>query len=427
METELVQAKGKAGFRSLLRNRSYVIFLLCDAISRFGDSVDAIAYSWMVYELTGSKLLMGTLFAVNFIPAVIFGLPAGVLADRWNKKKVLFTVYMLRGLVVALTALLYAMGLLETWHLFLFTFLNSTLECFSRPVEMSIVPSLLEKESLLSGNSFLSSVTRTAELAGYAVVGVIISTVGLSGAILLDSLTFIISAILINLIVLNHVTKTESEPAPAPIGGGKLREYGQEISASFKFVRNHRLILTTVILAAFVNFCLTPLNVLQTVYVKDTLSTGATGMSVLSVSLVLGMILGGIWLGNKGSGFKKSTLLICGLLISGVCYSLLSLPPHLPEVIRLGSAGVLFFGMGLGVTCASTPLNTYIMEVTPMEMLGKVGALVGLLCTITMPVGSALSGVGAEWISVPVFFGIMGGLLVIAAVSMLWDKGFREV
>lgn len=96
-------------------------------------------------------------------------------------------------------------------------------------------------------------------------------------------------------------------------------------------------------------------------------------------------------------------------------------------MIRLGSAGVLFFGMGLGVTCASTPLNTYIMEVTPMEMLGKVGALVGLLCTITMPVGSALSGVGAEWISVPVFFGIMGGLLVIAAVSMLWDKGFRDV
>lgn len=425
METDLIQSKGKAGFRSLLRNRSYVIFLLSDAISRFGDSVDAIAYSWMVYELTGSKLLMGTLFAVNFIPAVIFGLPAGVLADRWNKKKVLFTVYMLRGLLVALTAFLYAMGLLETWHLFIFTFLNSTLECFSRPVEMSIVPSLLEKESLLSGNSFLSSVARTSELAGYAVVGVIISTVGLSGAILLDSLTFIISAILISFIVLNNITK--NEPDPASGGLGKLREYGQEIVSSFKFVRNHRLILTTVILAAFVNFCLTPLNVLQTVYVKDTLSTGAEGLSVLSISLVLGMIVGGIWLGNKGSGFKKSTLLICGLLILGACYSLLSLPPHLPEVIKLGAAGVLFFGMGIGATCASTPLSTYIMEVTPMEMMGKVGALVGLLCTITMPVGSALSGVGAEWISVPVFFTIMGGLLVIAAVSRLWDKGFREV
>ncbi|GGH29480.1 MFS transporter [Paenibacillus segetis] len=427
METELIKPKGKgqAGFRSLLHNRSYVIFLLCDAISRFGDSVDAIAYSWMVYELTGSKVLMGTLFAVNFIPAVIFGLPAGVLADRWNKKKVLFTVYMLRGLVVALTAFLYAMGLLETWHLFVFTFLNSTLECFSRPVEMSIIPSLLEKESLLSGNSFLSSVTRTSELAGYAVVGVIISTIGLSGAILLDSLTFIISAILIGFIVLNNVTKKESESAPER--KGKLHEYMQEISSSFKFVRHHRLILTTVILAAFVNFCLTPLNVLQTVYVKDTLSTGAEGMSVLSISLVLGMILGGIWLGNKGSGFKKSTLLICGLLILGACYSLLSLPPHLPEVVKLGAAGVLFFGMGFGTTCASTPLSTFIMEVTPMEMMGKVGALVGLLCTITMPVGSALSGVGAEWISVPVFFTIMGGLLVIAAVSRLWDKGFREV
>ncbi|KAF9117426.1 hypothetical protein BGX30_005499 [Mortierella sp. GBA39] len=137
-------------------------------ISRFGDSVDSIAYSWMVYLLTGSELLMGTLYAINFVPGIAFSMFTGVLVDRWSKKKVVIVTNAGRGITVTVTALLYFIGDLQPWHLFIFTFINSTLECFSTPAEMSLVPRILPKELLLSGNSLTSSASRTAELAGLA-------------------------------------------------------------------------------------------------------------------------------------------------------------------------------------------------------------------------------------------------------------------
>ena len=77
----------KYGIKDLFSQRVYLFNLIAGLISRFGDSVDSIAYAWMVYTLTGSKLLMGSLFAVNAVPNIIFSPFAGVLVDRFEKNK----------------------------------------------------------------------------------------------------------------------------------------------------------------------------------------------------------------------------------------------------------------------------------------------------------------------------------------------------
>ena len=90
----------KQGIGELLRIRPYVQFMVGKVIARFGDSIDSIAYSWMVYMLTGSKLLMGTLLAVNFLPNIVLGLFAGALVDRMSPKKVIVLTNVGRGLLV---------------------------------------------------------------------------------------------------------------------------------------------------------------------------------------------------------------------------------------------------------------------------------------------------------------------------------------
>lgn len=147
-------------FRALLAHRSFMLLLAARMTSRFGDSIDSIAYSWMVYQLTGSKLMMGSLFALNFVPGILFSLFIGVLIDRIPQKTILVASYAARGLSVAATAALLGLGLLEPWHLFVFTFLNSTLECFATPTETSLVPRLLPKPLLLSGNSLSASLAQ---------------------------------------------------------------------------------------------------------------------------------------------------------------------------------------------------------------------------------------------------------------------------
>ncbi|MEI0739928.1 MFS transporter [Paenibacillus sp. JTLBN-2024] len=189
-ETVLVQSRPRQGIRALSAHRSYLVMMAAKIISRFGDSVDSIAYSWMVYMLTGSEVLMGTLFAVNFIPGIAFSPFTGVLVDRWSKKRIVIIAGTGRGVMVSLTALLYFTGLLEPWHLFVVTLINSSFECFSTPAEMSLVPRLLPKELLLTGNSLTSSASRTAELGGMAAAGGLIALVGISGTMVVDAATF---------------------------------------------------------------------------------------------------------------------------------------------------------------------------------------------------------------------------------------------
>ncbi|MFC7679473.1 MFS transporter [Paenibacillus sp. GCM10028914] len=425
MQTAAVSEK--QGFRGLIKVRSYMMYMLAQVISRFGDSVDSIAYSWLAYTLTGSELLMGSLFAFNYLPGLIFSMFTGVFVDRWSKKLVLVLTYTGRAIFVTITAILYAMDQLQVWHLFVITFMNSTLECFSRPAEVSLIPRLLPKEKLLTGNSFASSMSRTAELIGISIAGALIALLGMAGTIAIDALTFLISAIIIA-----FISNPESDESPDANkqDSHNLKTDSKSVLGDIKealtFIGKHSLLLTTTCLAAFINFCLTPLNVLQPVYVREILGGDAGGMSLLGTGLLIGMILGGLWLGNYGGKFRKSSLILFGTLLLVAGYMLMSLPAILPAM-RMEVAVVSMFINGFAVTVASTPVSTYLMEVTPREMLGRIGALLGVMCTAAMPLGSFLTGLAAQNSTPAILFFVMGLLVAVPVIFLFGKKNFRAI
>ncbi|MEC0310371.1 MFS transporter [Paenibacillus lautus] len=415
----------KQGFGQLLKIRPYLIYLSAQAITRFGDSLDSIAYSWMVYMLTGSELLMGTLFAFNFLPGLLFSLFTGAYVDRWPKKLVLALTYLSRGIVVSITAFLYAVGSLEVWHLFLFTFLNSTLECFSRPAETSIVPRLLPKDKLLAGNSFSTSVSRSAELIGLSIAGALIALIGISGTILMDAVTFLIASTIIAFMP-NPEAAEQAEAKDASTQTEMTKTVLGDIKEALLFVKQHTLLLITTMLAMINNFCLAPLNVLQPVYVKETLGAGAGGLSVLGTALLIGMICSGLWIGRYGKSFKKSTLIMSGSIMLGIGYFALGIPGHLPAW-RVESAAVCMFVAGFAVSLLSAPISTYLMEVTPRHMLGRIGALMSVVCTAAIPVGSLITGLVAEHQSPPLLFSIMGIIMMLPVIFLIRKKSFRAI
>lgn len=400
--------------------KSFMLIIASRVIIRFGDSIDSIAYSWMVYMLTGSKALMGALFAFNYVPGILFSLFTGVLVDRWPKQRIIFIAHLSRGAIVALTAFLYWKGLLQPWHLFLFTFLNSTLECFASPAEMALVPRVLPKELLLKGNSVSSTASRTSELIGLAAAGALIATIGISGAILIDSLTFIIGGLLVGFV------RTAPEPSSAAGTKADQKSYWTEFKEGFAFIRSFRLLFTIMIVAAFVNMCLIPFNVLNPVYVKEVLQSGPVGLSILSIGIVVGMIVSGLWMSHKGSSYKKSTLIVTGFLMLGFFYAMMYIPGLLPAS-PLTAAAIFSFGMGTAIPLINTTTSTYLMEVTPREMLGRVGALFGMVCTCAIPVGSLLAGIAAEYIPVHLFYLGLGALLMLPAFYLLRQKTFMSM
>ena len=162
-----VEEKGKKlGYGSIIKERNYLFYLLGQLISRFGDSIDTIAYGWMVYEVTGRTSLMALLFGINAIPTILFQPIAGVIISYKKKKNVLFICNFGRAVVVTITALMFLSGTLRTYHLFIFTFINSTFEAFQSPASVSTLPLILDKELFSYGMSLSSTLSRVVELVG---------------------------------------------------------------------------------------------------------------------------------------------------------------------------------------------------------------------------------------------------------------------
>ncbi|WP_145408772.1 MFS transporter [Paenibacillus xylanexedens] len=421
----------KQGIGELLRIRPYVQFMLGKVIARFGDSIDSIAYSWMVYMLTGSKLLMGTLLAVNFLPNIVLGLFAGALVDRMSPKKVIVLTNVGRGLLVGITALLFGLGQLQVWHLFVVTILISLLECFTSPAEVSSVPRLLPQSMLLSGNAMSSSASRVAELAGLAVAGALIATAGIAWTIFIDAVLFALSAICMSRVVYptSNTSSTQENIAihdDSVNSSVKATSIFAEMIEAFHFVRKHVLLLIVSILFAFVNFCLMPFNVLRTPYVMETLQAGAGGLSLLSGLMVAGMVLSGVWMSHAGANYRKSMLVVSGIVMLGLSYALTAIPAYMTD-FQLPAAAACCLLMGFGIPLATTPLASYLMEVTPSEMLGRVSALQSMLCLSVVPLGSLAAGALAEWIALPVLFIVFGLLLAMSVIMILFSKSFRQM
>ncbi|MEW9095151.1 MAG: MFS transporter [Clostridiaceae bacterium] len=406
-------------FKELLGYRNYCKLLLADLISRFGDSVDSIAYGWMVYLLTGSKLLLGTLFAVNALPGIIFSPFSGVIVDRFSKKKVIIIGDLGRGIVVLLTGVMFYFNILRPWHLFIFTFINSIFEALTSPAKTVLNTLILPKDMMFKASSFSTSVNSFGELIGMALAGVIIATLGVAGAIIIDSFTFIMSALIIGIMKVEERLEKNNEM--------NIKNSFKDLKEGVLYVKCERLIVIYIIMAALANFCLTPLNVLMAVYVKDILNKGPETLSILGIGLMLGIIIGGIVISQIGDKFKKSTLAISGFLLLGLNYALMSLPGFFNNIFYpVAIATVAYFSIGFGAPLVSTPVRTFILTNTPRDILGRVTALMSMCCLSAMPLGGALTGVVSQYTSIEMMFLIMGIAIVIISLIPLLDREFRK-
>lgn len=410
----------KVGIRELIKQKSFITMVIANLISRFGDSVDSIAYGWMVYAMTGSKLLLGTIFAINAIPGIIFSPFVGVLVDHFPKKKLIIIGDIGRGVVVSLTALLFLTNNLEPWHLFVFTFINSTFEAFVSNSKFSLIPSFLPDELMLSGSSFSKSLMSFGELLGVGLAGLIIATLGIPAAIFIDGLTFFISSILISFLRIN-----EDESKKEPLN---IKTYFENLKEGFTYVKKDTLIFIIILLGAFANFCLAPISVLMPAFVKETLKGGANGLSLIAVGFSIGMIVGGIITSQFGSRVKNGKLFVIGMSGIAVCYSLLSLPGkvNIPIITPLLFAAILFFLIGFFMPVATSPLSAHILTKTPRNILGRVGSLMSMVMLSAMPLGGALTGIVSETVSMSMMFLSMGIIMFVVTLLPLLNKDFRN-
>jgi DHA3 family macrolide efflux protein-like MFS transporter len=395
-------------------SKDYTKLLTATFITRFGDSIDSIAFSWMVYVMTGSRVLMGTIFAISIIPNILVLPFGGVVADVFNKKVITVLGDILRGVSVAILAIFYLLNILEVWHLFVFVSINSLFESFANPARGSMLPNIIEKEDYVKGTSWIGTASNFGSLIGLSVAGILIAVVGIWATILIDAFTFLFSGLLISLIKFKDRREAVAEKP-------KIKDYFVLIGEGISYLKTKRILISLLLLAAFLNFALVPLNVLRPVYVAEVLNLGVEGLSYLGMAVMIGMVVGGYIIGAKGKNINTITGIGVGLLLLGFTYMLMGIPGYtnFSSNTNLMFVIVISFFFGFSVPLVNAPMQAAIMKTTAPEMLGRLSSIMGVVALCAMPLGGVVVSLIGDSISVSLLFIVMG-LSGVLLSSIFW-------
>lgn len=416
-----VEEKGKKlGYGSIIKEKNYLFYLLGQLISRFGDSIDTIAYGWMVYEVTGKTSLMALLFGINAIPTILFQPIAGVIISYKKKKNVLFICNFGRAVVVTITALMFLIGTLRTYHLFIFTFINSTFEAFQSPASVSTLPLILDKELFSYGMSLSSTLSRVVELVGLAIASGIIGLIGISGGMIINALSFYLCGVFM-LLVKYRNEKLQKQPL-------ELKGYFHDLKDGFNYMTKTKVILSICLFGAFFGVLLLPFNTLNIAFIGDELKLGPNAVGVANFTLTIGMILGSLIFPKLKEKFKGINVFVsCGILF-GICYfsfPLLKISANISITYILLALLCILFGITAGVLM--TLINVAFMECIKEEFLGRVAGVFNALVMAATPIGSLLVAGLCIFLNTSTLFLIFGIGTIILFILQRFNKGLSDI
>lgn len=273
----------KNGYREFFHNKDFLLYLSANIINRFGDSLDSIAFNWIIYTITGSAFWSALIFGLNRLPTIVLQPFLGVLVDKFNKRRILIISDLIRGACVSIIGIGIYQGWINEYHLLVATLFISTAEAFRMPAAASMLPSLLNRDEFEAGVSLNNGLMRTIEFSGLASAGVIIGLFGILSAVCIDIVTFFACALLLCFVKTKHKVQEENSEG---------EHYIDKLKEGFIMIKGNSLIVYVLILATFMNGIYAPLNALEAPLVKEILHSGEIMLSVIGVSLTLGGVVG---------------------------------------------------------------------------------------------------------------------------------------
>jgi MFS family permease len=276
---------------SPLSSRNYSYLWAGETISVLGTQFNLVALPWLVLKLTGSGFTLGAVMMTAGIPRALLMLVGGIISDRLSPRSTLLLSNLARAVIVScMAALVWTDSMRMEW-LLLLVFLFGMADAFFYPAYMAIVPSVVEAEKIAPANSLMQSSAQLMVLVGPALAGVVIATSGVAQAFGVDSLSFIVAAVMLSLV---HVERSSAHSAGAPRAGilDSMRE-GLRYTWDDGFIRG------IVLITAVTNLAFTgPFAVGTALIANDKFHSAASLGIMLSASgagALLGALAAGVW------------------------------------------------------------------------------------------------------------------------------------
>ena len=399
----------KIGYRDIFRQTEYMKIMIAALINRFGDSIDAIASTWIVYEITGNAAWSAIIYGVNKLPSIIITPLAGAWVEGQKKKTIMIVTDLIRAVCVAFVATGYLFGFLQAWMLLVTTLTISTVEAFRGPASAALTPKVLEKEYYEYGISLSTTLSSMVELIGTAVAAAIIAVIGTSGAIYVDMTTFLLSALIIVFVNTKEQGLVKQK--------FDRKAYVKDLADGFSYVKKDTMIRIFLLLAVFLNAILVPLNSLQAPLAGDILS-------ILGISITVGMLLGSVTYPMVQRIIPGKGLWIASGLGIALFYIMLPVcrPLYTSRILVCAFTAVFSFILGYTVALVNSHLSVFAVKRIRTDYLARISGITTAAGAASMPVASFLVSIVVAYVDTSAIFITSGVLALIVTVCMFFSR-----
>ncbi len=393
-----------------LRHRNFRLFFAGQSISLVGTWMTRIATSWLVYQLTKSPVLLGTVSFAGQIPTFLLAPFAGVLVDRWDRRKVLVVTQalaMIQSLALAFLTLTHRVTIAEVLTLSAF---QGCINAFDMPGRQSFLMEMVEgRDDLSNAIAINSSMVNLARLVGPSLAGMLIAVTSEGWCFLIDGISYI--AVIASLLMMRLAPHGIEELAAA--AGNAHAPMLTQLKEGWDFVRNFVPIRTILLLFSLVSLMGMPFVVLMPIFAAQVLHGGPH---------TLGFLMGAMGVGSLGSALS--------LVLRKSVRGLLKMIPISAAVF---GAGLILFGLshwiwlsmlvllavGFGMMQGLTASNTIIQTIVPEDKRGRVMSYYTVAFVGMAPFGSLLAGTLARGIGAPWTVVISGISCIVGAAWFL--------
>jgi MFS family permease len=376
-----------------------------------GAEAQAVAVAWQVYEITHRAIDLGYTGLVLFLPGLIFLLPAGHVADRYDRRLVILVCYLLQ-ILCTLTLLIFALhGLRKVGPIFAVLFLIGSGRAFSGPASSALLPHLVDEEHFVNAITWGATVFQIANIAGPAVGG-LLYTLPLPGRLYGAPIVFLFTLAtgtgFVALIGSLHVRPGRMEHRAISV---------EVILAGFRYVWKSRVLLGSISLDLFV-VLLGGATALMPIFAHDLLHTGPQGLGALRAAPAIGALAVSVWMTFRPVLQRPGVTMFIGVAVYGAATVVFGLSRSLP----LSLATLMLVGASdmISVVIRSSMLQL----ATPASMRGRVSAVNSLFVGASNELGEFESGVTAQWWGATraVVAGGLGALVITGIWSVLFPS-----
>jgi MFS family permease len=403
-----------------LRHRDFRLLWGALSSSLVGDGIWLVAVAWQVIELGGGPVQLSLVTRLFAVGLVVLMLPAGVIADRVPRRRILLTADVVRGVTTATVGLLAVTGALHVWHLAAGALLIGSAQAFFVPAFTALVPQLVPDDELLAANG-LEGVIRplAVQAAGPALGGVLVGLSSPGIAMLVNAALYVASVSF--LLAMRTVPLPGRDASGAASDASGVRGVLAEVVEGARYVRAHRWLWGTLLFAVVTVLVLVgPIRVLLPFAVRDQTGGGSSEYGLVLAVYGIASAVGALVVSSRPMPRRYLTALL-------LSWGLGALPLVVVGWVHvLWVMALVFLVVGLVESGGQVVWGTLLQRRVPPRLQGRVASLDWFVSLALLPVSMALAGPAGELLGVGTVFVVTAVVSAGAAVAVLWGLGLRR-